>query len=214
MTITTKIEYPIHTLEGVYNSILTLDLKVEDKNANYIIHRGVIKQLASRRQGTASAKTRSEVRGGGRKPWKQKGSGRARAGSSRSPLWRGGGVTFGPKPRSYFQKMNKKEWRLALLTLLKNKSITSTLVEGLEQSFESPRTKLLLKTLSGLKISHNKKILIILSSSNSNIYLSARNVKTLKVISANTLNILDIINADHLIMTVEAVKKIKEVYNV
>nr|ARO90992.1 50S ribosomal protein L4 [Corynoplastis japonica] len=214
MTITTKIDYSIHSLQGLSPNKLEIECKIEDKNANYIIHRALINQLATKRQGTASTKTRSEVRGGGRKPWKQKGSGRARAGSTRSPLWKGGGVTFGPRPRSFSKKINKKEWRLALLTLLKNKTSNSIIVEGFHEQFKSPKTKLLLDILSTWKISGNSKNLIILENSNSNILLSARNIPKLKVINADNLNIVDILNADNLIITVEALKKIYEVYNV
>ena len=196
MTITTKIDYFIHSLEGLSNNKLEIECKIEDKNANYIIHRALINQLATKRQGTASTKTKSEVRGGGRKPWKQKGSGRARAGSTRSPLWKGGGVTFGPKPRSFSQKINKKEKRLALLTLLKNKTSNSIIVEGFQEQFKNPKTKLLLDILSNWNIPENCKNLIILENSEPNILLSARNIPKLKVINADNLNIVDILNAD------------------
>ena len=113
MVIQTELEYSIYDTEGNTSSKSTISLKIATVKSSYLVHRAMVKQQAEQRQGTASTKTRSEVRGGGKKPWKQKGSGKARAGSNRSPLWKGGGVTFGPKTRSYRKKMNRKEWRLA-----------------------------------------------------------------------------------------------------
>mmetsp|Transcript_11947 Transcript_11947/g.49879 ORF Transcript_11947/g.49879 Transcript_11947/m.49879 type:complete len:215 (+) Transcript_11947:714-1358(+) len=208
-----KLEYSVHDPEGNNQDKISLNLKIATDTSSYLVHRAMVKQLADRRQGTASTKTRSEVRGGGKKPWKQKGSGRARAGSSRSPLWKGGGVSFGPKPRSYAKKMNRKEWRLALRTLLHNKSSRIKVVEKLETYFNSPSSKQFIGLLDQWQLILPRKILIITEMRNENLYLSIRNIPQVKLINAENLNILDVLNADDLIITKNAVKKIEEVFN-
>jgi large subunit ribosomal protein L4 len=190
-----------------------LDLKVaKEETANAVVHRALVRQLANARQGTASTKTRSEVRGGGRKPWRQKGTGRARAGSSRSPLWRGGGVTFGPKPRDYSVKMNRKERRLALRTALVSRVTDLIVVEEFANNFERPKTKELIGALSRWGVEVGSKVLIIVGERDENVYLSARNVENLRLISANNLNVYDLLHADQIVATESAIAKIHEVY--
>lgn len=192
----------------------TLDLAVaKDENAAHIVHRALVRQMANARQGNASTKTRAEVRGGGRKPWRQKGTGRARAGSIRSPLWRGGGVIFGPKPRDYSKKMNRKERRLALRTALQSRSADIVVVEEFAEQFESPKTKELVSALSRWQIEPTEKALLILSEKADNIYLSGRNVTNLKMILATNLNVYDLLSADKIAITSQALEKIREVYS-
>nr|YP_010336552.1 ribosomal protein L4 [Rhodospora sordida]UNJ14958.1 ribosomal protein L4 [Rhodospora sordida] len=208
-----KLEYNVYDAEGNSKDKTSLDLKIATETSSYLVHRAMVKQLSDRRQGTASTKTRSEVRGGGRKPWKQKGTGRARAGSSRSPLWKGGGVSFGPKPRSYQKKINRKEWRLALRTLLNNKSRSIKIIEDINAYFPTPSTKQFLHLLKKWEVILPNKILVIVESNNSNIYLSTRNIPQVKTICAINLNILDLLNANELIISKKALHKIEEVFN-
>jgi large subunit ribosomal protein L4 len=191
----------------------TLDLRVaKPENAEHIVHRALVRQLANARQGTASTKTRAEVRGGGRKPWRQKGTGRARAGSIRSPLWRGGGVIFGPKPRDYSQKMNRKERRLALRTALDSRAQDLLVVEDFEEQITRPKTKDLVSALSRWGAAPDEKVLLVLPEKFENIYLSGRNVANLTMISANYLNVYDLLNADKIVISRRALEKIQEVY--
>jgi large subunit ribosomal protein L4 len=191
----------------------TLDLRVaKEETAAAVVHRALVRQLANQRQGTACTKTRSEVRGGGRKPWRQKGTGRARAGSNRSPLWRGGGVTFGPKPRDYTIKMNRKERRLALRTALVSRATDLIVVENFAEQLAKPKTKELVAALGRWGIEPGAKVLIITGERDENIYLSARNVENLRLISADNLNVYDLLHADQLIATEAAIAKIHEVY--
>ena len=191
----------------------SLNLKVANpENAEHIVHRAVVRQTTNARQGTASTKTRSEVRGGGRKPWRQKGTGRARAGSSRSPLWRGGGVIFGPKPRKFSLKMNRKERRLALRTALSSRAEDLLVVEPFASQLEQPKTKELAQALERWGIPRGVKVLMILEEWPETVYLSARNLPHVKLMRANSLNIYDILNADQLITTPNAIETIQEVY--
>lgn len=192
----------------------TLELRVaKEENAAHIVHRALVRQMTNARQGTASAKTRSEVRGGGRKPWRQKGTGRARAGSIRSPLWRGGGVIFGPKPRDYEIKMNRKERRLALRTALQSRTDDLIVVEEFADQLPQPKTKELMAAIVRWGIAPEAKILLILPERHENVYLSARNVPNLKLISASSLNIFDILSADNIVTTAAGLAKIQEVYS-
>ena len=194
----------------------TLELKVaKEENAAHIVHRALVRQHNNGRQGTASSKTRSEVRGGGRKPWRQKGTGRARAGSIRSPLWRGGGVIFGPKPRDFSVKMNRKERRLALRTALDSRSEDMIVVENFAEQLTQPKTKELVSALGrwGIEDSKTVKVTLILADITDNIYLSARNVPQIKVLRADNLNIHDLLVADKIVATSEALTKIQEVYS-
>ena len=191
----------------------TLDLRVaKEETAAHIVHRAVVRQLANARQGTASTKTRAEVSGGGRKPWRQKGTGRARAGSIRSPLWRGGGVIFGPKPRDYSLKMNRKEWRLALRTAFQSRAEDLVVVEDFIDQLPQPKTRELGAALGRWGIKAESKILLILPQLQDNIYLSARNLSTVKLISATSLNVYDVLAADKIVTTQAALAKIQEVY--
>jgi large subunit ribosomal protein L4 len=193
----------------------SLEMKVaKEENATHIVHRALVRQLHNQRQGTASTKTRAEVRGGGRKPWRQKGTGRARAGSIRSPLWRGGGVIFGPKPRDFHLKMNRKERRLALRTAFMSRSEDLIVVENFAEQISTPKTKELVNGLSRWDIEAGKKVLIILADEiPQNVHLSARNISYVKVIQHNCLNVYDVLNADKIVVTAEALAKIPEVYN-
>ncbi|MGQ4645849.1 50S ribosomal protein L4 [Lyngbya aestuarii] len=192
----------------------TLDLRVaKEENAAHIVHRALVRQLTNARQGTASSKTRSEVRGGGRKPWRQKGTGRARAGSIRSPLWRGGGVIFGPKPREFNLKMNRKERRLALRTALASRAEDLIVVEDFVEQLPRPKTKDLLQAISRWGIESDSKILLILPQKEEMVYLSARNLSTLKLIVATNLNVCDLLWAKKIVTTSSALAKIQEVYS-
>ncbi|NMG57358.1 50S ribosomal protein L4 [Geitlerinema sp. P-1104] len=192
----------------------SLDLKVaKEETAAHIVHRALVRQMANARQGTASTKTRAEVRGGGRKPWRQKGTGRARAGSIRSPLWRGGGVIFGPKPRDYSLKMNRKERRLALRTAFQSRCEDLIVVEEFAEEFPRPKTQDLAAALKRWGVESEQKALLILPELPDNIYLSARNLERLKVITATNLNVYDLLHADTIITTAAGLAKIHEVYN-
>lgn len=193
----------------------TLEMRVaKEENATHIVHRALVRQLHNQRQGTASTKTRSEVRGGGRKPWRQKGTGRARAGSIRSPLWRGGGVIFGPKPRDFSIKMNRKERRLALRTAFVSRTEDLIVVEDFAQELSTPKTKDLVGGLTRLGIESGVKVLIIVAGEiPQNVGLSARNIPYVKVLRHDCLNVFDVLNADKIIITSEALTGIQEVYN-
>ena len=199
--------------EGEEVGQATLNLRVaKEESAAHVVHRSLRLQMANNRQGTASTKTRSEVRGGGRKPWRQKGTGRARAGSIRSPLWRGGGVIFGPKPRDYSHKMNRKEKRLALSTAFQSRSEDLTVIEDFGEQFTKPKTKELMQAIARWGVDTEAKILLVLPEKQENVYLSGRNVAKLKISLANNLNIYDILEADKIIATATAIAKIQEVY--
>ncbi|MEB3249178.1 MAG: 50S ribosomal protein L4 [Merismopediaceae bacterium] len=193
---------------------VSLSLKVaKEENAGAIVHRAVLRQQTNARQGTASTKTRAEVRGGGRKPWRQKGTGRARAGSIRSPLWRGGGVSFGPKPKDYEVKMNRKERRLALRTAIAGRAEDLIAVESFAEQLAAPKTKELVSALARWGVTGEKRALLIVTDIPENLYLSSRNVPFLKVLRADSLNIYDIMVADKIVATAEALAKLEEVYN-
>ncbi len=209
------VNFVIKNWQGEQAGEATLEMKVaKEENASHIVHRALVRQLNNQRQGTASTKTRSEVRGGGRKPWRQKGTGRARAGSIRSPLWRGGGVIFGPKPKHFHLKMNKKERRLALRTAFSSRSEDLIVVEDFTEQLSRPKTKDLIAALTRWDIEEGSKVLLILADEiPENINLSARNVPYIKVIRHNCLNIYDVLNADKIVVTSVAFTKIQEVYN-
>jgi large subunit ribosomal protein L4 len=191
----------------------TLELKVaKEENAAHIVHRALRRQMVNARQGTASTKTRSEVRGGGRKPWRQKGTGRARAGSNRSPLWRGGGVIFGPKPRDFSIKMNRKERRLALRTAFQSRAGELIVVEDFGSQLSRPKTKDLVTAMTRWGIDTGAKILLIVSEKVENVYLSARNVPNIKLILSTNLNVYDVLEADAIVTTTSALASIQEVY--
>jgi large subunit ribosomal protein L4 len=203
----------VRNWQGTEAGTATLDLKVaKPESASHIVHRALVRQLNNQRQGTACSKTRAEVKGGGRKPWKQKGTGRARAGSIRSPLWRGGGVSFGPKPRDYDQKMNRKERRLALRTALQGRVEDIIAVESFASELAQPKTKEMVAALGRWGIEPGKKVLLILDAIDDNIARSTRNVPTLRVIRGDGLNVFDILNADKIVVTTGAIAQIQEVY--
>jgi len=185
---------------------------VNEANAAHIVHRALRRQLVNARQGTVSTKTRSEVSGGGRKPWRQKGTGRARAGSNRSPLWRGGGVIFGPKPREFSIKMNRKERRLALRTVFQSRADDLIVVEDFMAELPRPKTKALAEAIARWGVSAPAKVLLILDQKQESVYLSARNISTLKLALAGNLNVYDLLAADKIIVTTSALTKVQEVY--
>lgn len=192
---------------------VSLDLRVaKETTAKGLVHRALVRQLANARQGTACTKTRSEVRGGGRKPFKQKGTGRARQGSIRSPLMRGGGVIFGPKPRDYETKMNRKERRLALRTAFISREADLIVVEDFAINLSQPKTKELCQALERWGVTLGKKTLIITERKEENVVLSARNIQKLQLIAADQLNIFDIINSEKIVVTRSAIAKIHAVY--
>jgi len=189
-----------------------LKLNVLENSGNYLLHKDVLRHSSSQKQGTVSTKTRSEVRGGGRKPWRQKGTGRARAGSNRSPLWKGGGVIFGPKPKKVFLKLNKKERRLALQTLLYNKKNNIVLIEDLENKIMEPKTKNFLKVCQDCNINLDQKVLVIVSQKTIPLKLSVQNLKNVELILASNLNTFSLLKANQIILTPLAINNIKEIY--
>ena len=191
----------------------TLDLKVaKEASAVYLMHRAVLRQQAHMRQGTASTLTRSEVRGGGRKPYKQKGTGRARQGSVRTPLRPGGGIIFGPKPRSYNLAMNRKERSSALRTALMARIDDITVVKDFGTSLEAPKTREITEVLERLGIAANTKVLIVLTNPSEMVRRSVRNLDKVKLISANHLNVFDLLHANSLVVGEDALTTIQEVY--
>ena len=199
--------------QGKETGSASLDLKVaKDSTAVDLMHRAVVRQQAHARQGTASTLTRSEVRGGGAKPYKQKGTGRARQGSIRTPLRPGGGIIFGPKPRQYSLGMNRKERRLALRTALMARIKDIKVVKEFGQALKSPKTKDIVDALSRIGITPDSKVLIILSKPSEIVKRSVRNLEKVKLINAEHLNVFDLLNASYLVVGEDALSKIKEVY--
>lgn len=175
----------------------------------HVMHQAVVQYLANKRQGTQSALTRAEVRGGGRKPWRQKGTGRARQGSTRSPQWTGGGVVFAPKPRDYSFKLNKKVKRLALKSALTTKVNDGKFVVVDEINLTEMKTKEMVKVLNNLNVN---KSLVVLEDANEKAVVAARNIPTVKTASVSTINVYDILKYDSVVVTKAAVEKIEEVY--
>ena len=213
MTIETKIKYHVLSLESTKKYDKQLSLKVSKTNGMYIIHRALVQQLYEKRQGNANCKNRSEVRGGGKKPWKQKGTGKARAGSIRSPLWKGGGVIFGPKTKEFHQKINKKEKKLALRTLLYNKQQNTIIVDNTKILAKQTKTQQVLQELKKLQIDIIKPILIVVNKKEKQLYLTTRNIKNINIIAANQINIFSILKAHTLIIEIEALDSIDKIYN-
>ncbi|WP_028609653.1 50S ribosomal protein L4 [Paenibacillus harenae] len=176
---------------------------------SHVLHSAVVLQQAAERQGTHKTKGRSEVRGGGRKPWKQKGTGRARQGSIRSPQWVGGGTVFGPTPRSYGFKLPKKVRRLAIKSALSSKVIASEIIVLDQLAFAAPKTKEFAAILNNLKV--DRKALVVTANYEDNVALSARNIPGVKFVAADGINVLDVLVHDKLIITKEAVEKVQEV---
>ena len=199
--------------QGKESGESSLDLKTaKESTALDLLHRAVLRQQAHSRQGTASTLTRSEVRGGGRKPYKQKGTGRARQGSIRTPLRPGGGITFGPKPRKYNLDMNRKERRLALRTALMSRISDAKIIKDFGSKLEVPKTSEILALLTRVGIDSDQKILIILKQPSEIIKRSIRNLEKIKLISADQLNVFDLLNANSLVIGEDALSTIKEVY--
>ncbi|MFM7286097.1 MAG: 50S ribosomal protein L4 [Cyanobium sp.] len=203
----------IHDWQGKEAGKASLDLKVaKESSATDLVHRAVVRQLAHARQGTASTLTRAEVAGGGRKPYKQKGTGRARQGSIRTPLRPGGGVVFGPKPRSYNLAMNRKERRLALRTALMSRINDLVVVKGFGSGLDTPKTKDIVAGLGRLGIQPQAKVLVVLDSPSEVVRKSVRNLEKVKLIAADQLNVFDLLHANSLVVSEEALAKIQEVY--
>jgi large subunit ribosomal protein L4 len=191
----------------------SLELKVaKESSATDLVHRAVVRQLAHARQGTASTLTRAEVAGGGRKPYKQKGTGRARQGSIRTPLRPGGGVVFGPKPRSYNLAMNRKERRLALRTALMSRLEDLVVVQGFGAGLEAPKTSEIVAGLGRLGVDAGAKVLVVLDGPSEVVRKSVRNLEKVKLIAADQLNVFDLLHANKLVVSEEALAKIQEVY--
>ena len=175
-----------------------------------VVHSVLVNYLANQRQGTQNTKTRSEVRGGGRKPWRQKGTGRARQGSIRAPQWIKGGIALGPKPRSYYYTVNKKERQLAVKSVLSSKVLENTLVVVDSLDMKEIKTKEMVKALNNLKV--EGKTLMLLAEKNENVQKSARNIEGVKTTLVNTINVYDLLKYKNLVITLDTVKKLEEVY--
>ena len=201
----------VYNIEG--KKVSDVELKEEifgiEPNED-VVHSVLINYLANQRQGTQSTKTRSEVSGGGKKPWRQKGTGRARQGSIRAPHWVGGGIALGPKPRSYKYRVNKKERRLAIKSLLSSKVLENELVVVDKINFKEIKTKNMVNALGNLKVTG--KTLILLPEKNENVQKSARNIEGVKTSLVNTINVYDLLKYTNLVITIDTVKKLEEVY--
>ena len=201
---------PVYNMDGKEVGEITLADSVFNVKINTsLLHQAVVMQLASRRQGTAKAKSRSEIRGGGAKPWRQKGTGRARHGSRRSPIWTGGGVAFPPLPRRYGFRMPKKAWRLALKSVLAEKVQSGKLIVLEDLQFPEPKTKAALGVLTNLKVVDGKT-LIVLAAKDEKVSKSTRNLPGVLTLDTEGLNVYDILFHDHLVMTKDAVGRIEE----
>ena len=200
----------VYNMEGKEVGTIELNDAVFGVEVNeHLVHMAVVQQLANNRQGTQKAKTRSEVSGGGRKPWRQKGTGHARQGSTRSPQWTGGGVVFAPTPRDYSFKLNKKEKRAALKSALTSKVQGSSLVVIDELKFEEIKTKNFVNVMNNLKV---QKGLVVIADNDANVVMSAKNVADVNTTLVNNINVYDIMKAKAVVLTKDAVAKIEEVY--
>ena len=200
----------VYNIEGKVVGSIELNDAVFGVEVNeHLVHMAVVNQLANNRQGTQSAKTRSEVSGGGRKPWRQKGTGHARQGSTRAPQWTGGGIVFAPKPRDYSFKMNKKEKRIALLSALSSKVAESKIVVVDEFKLDEIKTKKFVEVMNNLKV---ENALVVLEGENKNAVLSGRNIPSVKVTATNEINTYDVLKYTTLVVTKAAVEKLEEVY--
>ena len=200
----------VYNMEGKEVGTIELNDAVFGVEVNeHLVHMAVVQQLANNRQGTQKAKTRAEVSGGGRKPWRQKGTGHARQGSTRSPQWTGGGVVFAPVPRDYSFKMNKKEKRAALKSALTSKVQDAKLIVVDELKFDAIKTKSFATVMSNLNVN---KGLVVLAENDTNVVLSARNMADVNTTLVNSINVYDIMTAKTVVLTKDAVAKIEEVY--
>ena len=200
----------VYNMEGKEVETMELDDAVFGVDVNeHLMHMAVVLQLANKRQGTQKAKTRSEVRGGGRKPWRQKGTGHARQGSTRAPQWTGGGVVFAPTPRDYSFKLNKKEKRAALKSALSSRVAENKFVVVDELKFDAIKTKDFAKVMSNLGV---EKALVVINDNDTNVVMSAKNIPTVKTASTSTINVYDILKYNTVVVTKDAVNTIQEVY--
>ena len=200
----------VYNIEGKEVGTIDLNDAVFGVEVNeHLVHMAVVSQLANKRQGTQKAKTRSEVSGGGRKPWRQKGTGHARQGSTRAPQWTGGGVVFAPVPRDYSFKMNKKEKRAALKSALSSRVAENKFIVVDEMKFDEIKTKKFQEVLNNLNVN---KALVVLEDGNTNVEISARNIANVKTARTNTINVFDILKYNTVIATKAAVATIEEVY--
>ncbi len=200
----------VYNMEGKEVGTIELNDAIFGVEVNeHLVHMAVVQQLANNRQGTQKAKTRAEVSGGGRKPWRQKGTGHARQGSTRAPQWTGGGVVFAPVPRDYSFKMNKKEKRAALKSALTSKVQDSNLIVVDELKFDEIKTKNFVAVMNNLKV---QKGLVVIADNDANVVMSARNVADVNTTLVNTINVYDIMKAKTVVLTKDAVAKIEEVY--
>jgi len=201
----------VYNMEGKEVGSIELNDAVFGATVNeHLVHLAIVQQLANNRQGTQKAKTRSEVRGGGRKPWRQKGTGHARQGSTRAPQWTGGGVVFAPVPRDYSFKMNQKEKRAALKSALTDKVQTGKLIVLDELKMDEFKTKKFAEVMNNLKAT--RKALVVVADNDEKVVKSASNLPEVKTALTNTINVYDIVNAHTLVLTKDAVAKIEEVY--
>ena len=201
----------VYNIEGKKVSTIELNDNVFGIKPNEkVVHSALVNYMANQRQGTASTKTRAEVSGGGRKPWKQKGTGRARQGSTRSPQWIKGGIALGPKPRDYRYTINKKERRLAIKSVLSSKVLENNLVVVDKLQFEEIITKQMVSALTNLKV--EGKTLVVLPEKNLNVQKSAKNIENVKTTLTNTINVYDLLKYNKLLLTVDSVKALEEVY--
>ena len=213
MTIQKFIKYtPVSITGKTLDSAQELQLSVLENGGSYLLHKDLLRHYSSQRQGTVSTKTRSEIRGGGRKPWRQKGTGRARAGSNRSPLWKGGGVIFGPKPKTVSFKLNKKERRLALQTLFYNKKNQTLVIEDLETGLVESKTKKFLEICTRCNVSLDQKVLVIVSRKTMPLKLATQNIQNVELILASNLNTFSLLKAKQIIVTSLALNDLKEIY--
>ena len=213
MTIQKFIKYtPLDLTGKPLDSTQELKLNVLETSGNYLLHKDLLRHYNSQRQGTVSTKTRSEVRGGGRKPWRQKGTGRARAGSNTSPLWKGGGVIFGPKPKTVSIKLNKKERRLALQTLLYNKKNNILVIENLENGLTDSKTKNFVTICTNCSVNLDQKVLVVVSEKTPMLKLATQNIPNVELILASNLNTFSLLNAKQILVTPLALTTIKEIY--
>ncbi len=200
----------VYNMEGKEVGTVELNDAVFGVEINeHLVQMAVVQQLANNRQGTQKAKTRSEVSGGGRKPWRQKGTGHARQGSTRAPQWKGGGVVFAPVPRDYSFKLNRKEKRAALKSALTSRVQDGKLIVVDELKFDEIKTKKFKAVMDNLKVN---KALVVLADNDEKVVMSARNIPAVKTTQVNTINVYDILKGDTLILTKDAVAKIEEVY--
>lgn len=196
----------------IFSHSIILRINEKHEQQMYLIHRALKHQLKNERVRNANTKTRNEVKGGGKKPWKQKGTGRARAGSNRSPLWKGGGVIFGPRKKIYSSKINKKENRLAINTILANKHSKTITIENCFENIHQPNTKKVIIELKkyGINIQQEKKFLLVVEKKSQVLYLSLRNIKNIDIIEVHSINILSLLKADIIIITHNALLQINQ----